>query len=96
MQDAGATFISPFMGRMDDRYADAESGFKLLEKIAKVKANYGYTSKIIAASVRHTKHVEQAALAGADIAAIPFNMMEQMFCRELTGNGLEIFCNAEK
>ena len=89
--EAGATFISPFMGRIDDRYANAESGFKLLEKIAKVKANYGYTSKIIAASIRHTTHVEQAALAGADIATIPFKVIKQMYCHELTSRGLEIF-----
>ena len=94
--EAGAEFISPFMGRMDDNYADAESGFKLIKKIAEVKRIYGYKSKIIAASIRHTAHVEQAALAGADIATIPFKVIKQMYCHELTENGLKIFRDASK
>lgn len=92
--EAGATFLSPFMGRMDDKYSDPESGFKLLQKIAKVKQNYGYTSQIIAASVRHVNHVEQAASAGADIATIPYKVIEQMYRHELTDNGLKIFREA--
>lgn len=94
--EAGATFVSPFMGRMDDRYADAESGFKLLEKIATVKSNYGYATKTIAASIRHITHVEQAAFSGADIATIPYKVIKQMYCHELTENGLEIFRDASK
>lgn len=92
--EAGATFLSPFMGRMDDKYSDPESGFRLLQKIAKVKQNYGYTSQIIAASVRHVNHVEQAALSGADIATIPYKVIEQMYRHELTDNGLKIFREA--
>ena len=94
--EAGAYFISPFMGRMDDRYSDSQSGFKLLEKISEVKKNYGYSSRIIAASVRHITHVEQAALAGADVATIPYKVIKQMYYHELTDSGLKIFRDAVK
>ena len=94
--EAGAYFISPFMGRMDDRYSDSQSGFKLLEKISVVKKNYGYSSRIIAASIRHITHVEQAALAGADVATIPYKVIKQMYCHELTDSGLKIFRDAAK
>lgn len=94
--EAGATFISPFMGRMDDKYNDPESGYKLIKKIKQVKDNFGYQSQIIAASIRHTTHVEQAALAGADIATIPFKVIKQMYDHELTTAGLQIFRDAAK
>ena len=94
--EAGATFISPFMGRMDDYFEENDSGFKLIKKINEVKKNYGYNSAIIAASIRHTKHVEQAALAGADIATIPYKVIKEMYFHELTKRGLNIFSEASK
>lgn len=94
--EAGATFISPFMGRMDDYFEEHDSGYKLIKKINEVKKNYGYKSQIIAASIRHTEHVEQAALAGADIATIPYKVIKDMYLHELTKRGLEIFSAASK
>lgn len=94
--EAGATFISPFMGRMDDFYKNDEAGFELIKKIKQVKDEYGYQSKIIAASIRNVNHVEQASLAGSDIATIPYKVIEEMFNHELTTRGLQIFKDAEK
>lgn len=94
--EAGATFISPFMGRMDDYFEEHDSGFKLIKKINEVKKIYGYKSEIIAASIRHTEHVEQAALAGADIATIPYKVILDMYSHTLTQKGLEIFRTASK
>lgn len=94
--EAGATFISPFMGRMDDFYKNNEAGFELIKKIKQVKDEYGYQSKIIAASIRNVNHVEQASLAGSDIATIPYKVIEEMFNHELTTRGLQIFKDAEK
>lgn len=89
--EAGATFISPFMGRLDDFYNDPEAGYKLIKEINNVKKMYGYQSKIIAASIRHVRHVEQACEAGADIATIPFKVINEMYNHELTSRGLKIF-----
>lgn len=94
--EAGATYISPFMGRLDDFYSDPEAGFELIQKINHVKQEFGYSSQIIAASVRHNQHVEQAALAGADIATIPYAVIRKMYCHELTDRGLKLFRDAEK
>lgn len=94
--EAGATFISPFMGRMDDFYKNDEAGFELIKKIKQVKDEYGYKSEIIAASIRNINHVEQASLAGSDIATIPYKVIEEMFNHELTTRGLQIFKDAEK
>lgn len=94
--EAGATFISPFMGRVDDYYHDDDSGFELIRKIMEVKKNFGYESEIIAASIRNVKHVEQAALAGADIATIPYKVIKEMYKNELTTRGLQIFRDAAK
>lgn len=91
--EAGATYISPFMGRLDDMNA---SGVELIEKLATVKQIYGYETEIIAASIRNTKHLEEAALAGADIATVPFNVLKKAFDHPLTTNGLKIFKDAEK
>lgn len=93
--EAGATFISPFMGRVDDFYPEKEApGALLIQKINEVKQKYGYKSKIIAASIRNTEHVEQAALAGADIATIPTKVIKEMYKHELTTRGLKIFKDA--
>ena len=90
--EAGATYISPFMGRVDDL---GESGAELIEKIMIMINNYGYDSQVIAASIRNLAHVEQASLAGADIATIPYAVLKRMFCHPLTDAGLAIFKKAE-
>ena len=91
--EAGATYISPFMGRIDDF---GESGADLIERIMVMINNYGYESQVIAASIRNLAHVEQASLAGADIATIPFAVLKKMFCHPLTDAGLDIFAKAKK
>ena len=93
---AGATFVSPFMGRLDDAMNDPEAGYRLLEDIRVAFDNYGLETQIIAASIRHPLHVEQAALAGSDIATIPFKVFHEMVLHPLTTKGLEIFRNAQK
>ena len=90
--EAGATYISPFMGRVDDL---GESGAELIEKIMVMINNYGYESQVIAASIRNLAHVEQASLSGADIATIPYPVLKRMFCHPLTDAGLAIFRKAE-
>ena len=90
--EAGATYISPFMGRVDDF---GESGADLIERIMVMINNYGYESQVIAASIRNLAHVEQASLAGADIATIPFAVLKKMFCHPLTDAGLDIFAKAK-
>lgn len=94
--EAGATFISPFMGRMDDYYNNPEAGYNLIKKISQAKKEFNYHSKIIAASIRNVNHVEQAILAGADIATIPYKIINEMYEHELTTRGLEIFRKAEE
>ena len=91
--EAGATYISPFMGRVDDA---GDSGADLIEKIMVMISNYGYETEVIAASIRNLAHVEQAALAGADIATIPFAVLEKMVKHPLTDAGLKIFRDAAK
>ena len=91
--EAGATYISPFMGRVDDF---GESGADLIERIMVMINNYGYESQVIAASIRNLAHVEQASLAGADIATIPFAVLKKMFFHPLTDAGLDIFAKAKK
>ena len=85
---AGATYISPFIGRLDDIGQD---GLKLIEDIVILYKNYGFKTQILAASVRHTMHVHHAALAGADVATIPMNVFEQLYHHPLTDKGLEAF-----
>ena len=72
---AGATYVSPFLGRLDDISTD---GVELIRQIADMFAVAGIDTEIIAASVRHPMHVTQCALAGADIATVPFKVLEQM------------------
>lgn len=85
---AGATYISPFMGRVDDM---GESGKKLIENLRKVIDIYGYDSEIIAASIRHNKHLEEAGLAGAHIATIPGKLFDKLWTHPLTTAGIEAF-----
>ena len=86
--NAGATYVSPFLGRLDDIN---ESGVALIEDIAKIFKIYGYQTEIICASVRNTVHVTQCALAGGDIATIPYKVIMQMVKHPLTDQGIEKF-----
>lgn len=85
---AGATYISPFMGRIDDM---GESGVKLVSELRDVIDIYGYNSQIIAASIRHIGHLEEAALAGAHIATIPGTLFEKLWSHPLTDAGIDSF-----
>ena len=85
---AGATFVSPFIGRLDDIGND---GMAILSDILEIFRNYGIKSEIIAASIRHPEHVRQAALLGAHIATIPFKVLGMMFNHPLTDKGIEKF-----
>ncbi len=85
---AGGSYISPFVGRLDDAGND---GMKLVEEIATVYENYDFSTEIIVASVRSPMTVLQAALIGADICTMPFKVLEQMFKHTLTDRGLESF-----
>ncbi len=85
---AGATYVSPFLGRVDDIGTD---GMDLVEQISVIFFNYGIETEIIAASVRHPLHVTQIAETGADIATIPYKVFEQMLKHPLTDIGIERF-----
>ena len=85
---AGAAFISPFVGRLDDVGHD---GMLLVEQILQIYNNYGFTTEVIVASVRTVQHVLQAALMGAHIATVPFNVLEKLFNHPLTDIGLKAF-----
>ena len=85
---AGASFISPFVGRLDDI---SERGMDLVEQIITIYENYGYDTEVIVASIRNPVHVLDAALMGADIATIPYKVMEQLINHPLTTIGLERF-----
>lgn len=85
---AGATFVSPFVGRLDDIGVD---GMDLISEITTIFDNYGYTSEIIVASVRSPEHVKNSALLGADIATIPLKTIKQLAKHPLTDRGLEQF-----
>jgi transaldolase len=87
---AGATYVSPFIGRLDDISHD---GMEIIHQIVKIYANYGYKTQVLAASLRHPMHVVQSALAGAHVATIPFKVLDQMFNHPLTDRGLEAFLN---
>ncbi|MFA6739010.1 MAG: fructose-6-phosphate aldolase [Bacilli bacterium] len=93
---AGATYVSPFMGRLDDANQSNTAGYELLEEIAAAFDNYGYETQIIAASIRHVDHVRQAALAGSDVATIPYQVLVDMLKHPLTEKGLQIFADAAK
>lgn len=85
---AGATFVSPFLGRLDDIN---QPGISLIEDIVTIFENYGLETEVIAASIRSTVHVNDCALAGADIATIPYSVIEQMTKHPLTDQGIEKF-----
>ncbi len=85
---AGADYVSPFVGRLDDR---SEDGMELVSKIIQIFDNYGFETEVIVASVRHPMHVVEAALAGADIATMPYAVFEKLFEHPLTDLGLQQF-----
>ena len=86
--EAGATYVSPFLGRLDDI---SQPGIDLIQTIAEIFDIYGYETEIIAASVRNPIHVTGCALAGADIATVPYKVIEQMTKHPLTDQGIEKF-----
>ncbi|RUM58966.1 MAG: fructose-6-phosphate aldolase [Persephonella sp.] len=85
---AGASYISPFVGRLDDI---SHTGMELISQIKTIRDNYGYNSQIIIASVRNPLHVLEGALVGADIATIPYKVISQLIKHPLTDIGLERF-----
>ncbi len=85
---AGAYIISPFVGRLDDI---AQLGMELIESICTIYGNYGYTTQVLAASLRSPLHVAQAAEIGADIGTLPFKTLDMMFNHPLTDKGLDAF-----
>jgi len=85
---AGATYVSPFIGRLDDI---SQRGMEIIDSIAKIFYNYAIETEIIVASIRNPMHVLDAALIGADIATIPFNVLKQLMNHPLTDLGLEKF-----
>lgn len=85
---AGAFLISPFIGRIDDISQD---GMELIHQIRTIYDNYGMTTKLLAASVRHNKHMLDCALAGADVATVPFSVISTLLKHPLTDQGLEKF-----
>ena len=84
----GATFISPFIGRLDDAGLD---GMELIREIRAIYDNYGFDTQILAASVRTSNHVKEAALAGADISTVPPKIIDALFAHPLTDKGLKDF-----
>ncbi len=85
---AGATYVSPFIGRLDDV---SHSGMDIVDQILNIFDNYGFDTEVIVASVRHTIHVLESALSGAHIATIPFAVIEKLSKHPLTDKGVEQF-----
>ncbi len=85
---AGATYISPFIGRLDDIATD---GMQLIRDIVQIYDNYGFATEVLAASIRHPMHIVDCALAGADVATIPFKVIQQLVKHPLTDKGLDAF-----
>ena len=85
---AGATYISPFIGRLDDI---AQDGMQLIRDIVQIYDNYGFATEVLAASIRHPMHIVDCALAGADVATIPFKVIQQLVKHPLTDKGLDAF-----
>ncbi len=85
---AGAAYISPFIGRLDDI---ATNGMQVIQDIVQIYGNYGYKTEVLAASIRHPMHIVDCALVGADVATIPFKIIQQLVKHPLTDKGLEAF-----
>ncbi|HEY6906627.1 MAG TPA: fructose-6-phosphate aldolase [Ignavibacteriaceae bacterium] len=87
---AGATYISPFVGRLDDI---STSGMDLISQIVQIYGNYNYETEVLVASIRHPLHLVEAALMGADVCTMPFDVINKLFNHPLTDAGLEKFLN---
>jgi transaldolase len=85
---AGAFLVSPFIGRLDDI---GEDGMDLIQRTRQIYDNYGYPTKILAASIRHPKHMLDCALMGADVATVPLSVIKQLMGHPLTDTGIEKF-----
>lgn len=85
---AGATYVSPFIGRLDDL---SQEGMVLVEQIVEIFNNYAFNTEVIVASIRNPLHVLDAALLGADIATIPFNVLKKLASHPMTDKGLKAF-----
>lgn len=85
---AGATYVSPFIGRLDDL---SQEGLLLVEQIVEIYSNYAYDTEIIVASIRNPLHVLESALMGADIATIPFSVLAKLAAHPMTDKGLKAF-----
>lgn len=85
---AGATYISPFIGRLDDI---SDTGMELIADIVQIYNNYGFETEVLAASIRHPMHVLESARLGADVATMPLKVIEQLLHHPLTDRGLERF-----
>ena len=85
---AGATYISPFIGRLDDL---SQNGMDLIEDIVQIYDNYGFKTQVLAASIRHPMHIVDSALAGADVATVPFKVFQKIVKHPLTDKGLDAF-----
>lgn len=87
---AGASYVSPFVGRLDDL---SQEGMDLVEQIVSIYENYGYQTEVIVASIRNPLHVLESALIGADISTIPFSVLKKLAAHPLTDKGIEAFLN---
>ena len=85
---AGAKYISPFIGRLDDI---STNGMQLIQDIVQIYGNYGYETQVLAASIRHPMHIVDCALVGADVATIPFKVIQQLVKHPLTDKGMDSF-----
>ena len=85
---AGATYISPFIGRLDDI---SFNGMQLIADIVQIYDNYGFATEVLAASIRHPMHIVEAALVGAHVATMPFKVLQQLIKHPLTDKGLDAF-----
>lgn len=85
---AGATYISPFVGRLDDI---SHNGMDLIAQIVQIYKNYGYKTQVLVASIRHPLHIVEAGLMGADVCTIPYEVIGKLFNHPLTDSGLEKF-----
>lgn len=86
--NAGASYVSPFIGRLDDQGQD---GMQLIREIMGIYKNYGFKTEVIVASVRHPMHVTEAAKIGAHIATVPFDVLQKLFRHPLTDAGIKKF-----
>ena len=84
----GATYVSPFIGRLDDI---GQTGIHLIAEIKDIYDNFAFQTKILAASIRHVDHVKSSALVGSDVATIPYKVLAQLFHHPLTTSGIETF-----